>query len=115
MTQDILQAIDANIKKAKKLTDIADALERLQMNKDFKAVVQTGYFQDEAVRLVHLKADQNFQSADAQRSIVQQIDAIGALHQYFQTVFHKAAMAKKSIEADETAREEILNEDESNG
>jgi hypothetical protein len=111
MQQDQIQVIDANIKKAKKLTDFAGALERLQMNKDFKTVIQGGYFQDEAVRLVHLKADQNFQSADAQRSIVQQMDAIGALHQFFQTVFHKSNMAQKSIEADEATREEILAED----
>lgn len=114
MTQDTIQQIDANIKKAKKLTDFAGALERLQMNKDFKTVIQVGYFQDEAVRLVHLKADQNFQSADAQRSIVQQMDAIGSLHQYFQTTFHKANMAQKSIDADEATREEILAEDEIN-
>lgn len=115
MNQDTLQEIDISIKKAKKLTDTADALQRLQLNKDFKTVVESGYFQDEAVRLVHLKADQNFQSPDAQRSIVQQIDAIGALHQYFQTVFYKATVARKSIDSDEETRQEILAEEQING
>lgn len=114
MHSNLLQEIDANIKKAKKLTDVADALERLQSNKDFKTVIQTGYFQDEAIRLVHLKADPSFQSAESQRSVVQQMDAIGALHQYFQTVFHKAAVARKSITDSEETREELLEEDKDN-
>lgn len=114
MSQDILQEIDKNIHKAKKVVDFADALKRLQMTKDFKTVFTEGYFQAEAVRLVHLKADQSFQSPESQRSIIQQIDAVGSLHQYFQTVVHKAAMASKSIAADEEEREELLTEDKAN-
>lgn len=115
MTEDTLQEIDANLKKAKKVVDFADALERLQLNKDFKTVIQMGFFQEEAVRLVHLKADPAFQSAEAQQSIVQQMDAIGALHQYFQTVFQKASMARNSMAADEEMREELLNEEPIHG
>lgn len=107
---DQLQEIELNIKQAQKLVDLGNALERLRSNNDFKKVITEGYFEQEAVRLVHLKADQNMQTAERQQSIIAQMDAIGALNQYFQTVFHRASLASKAIEADEQTREELLEE-----
>jgi hypothetical protein len=115
MNDSTIQAIEENIRKAKKFVEAGDALERLQANKDFKEIIMNGYFSNEAVRLVHLKADESFQTAERQKSILTQIDAIGSLNQYFQTIFHKAAMAKKAIEADEETRDEILAEELNNG
>lgn len=115
MTFNELDVIERNISEAKKLVDLADSLERLRENRDFKKVVLEGYFEKEAIRLVLLKADPNFQTPERQDSIWSQIDAIGNLHQYFQTIYQQAAIARKSIEADEAIREEILAEDLSNG
>lgn len=105
-----IQEIELNIKQAQKIVELGNALERLRNNSDFKKVISEGYFEQEAVRLVHLKSDQNMQSPDSQKSIIAQIDAIGALNQYFQTVFHRASLAGKAIEADEETREELLAE-----
>lgn len=110
MSNTTIQAIEANIKEARKIVDFGAALERLQANKDFKLVVKEGYFKDEAVRLVHLKAAANMQSPDHQRAIVSQMDAIGSLAQYFDTVFHKASLASKAISADEDTTTELLAE-----
>jgi hypothetical protein len=115
MLNDTIQRIEANIKEARKIVDLGDSLERLRSNRDFKKVIMEGYFEQEAIRLVHLKADPSMQSADMQKSIVSQMDAIGALHQYFTTVFHKASIARKAIDADEETRDEILAEELSNG
>ena len=111
MSMDTVQAIEANIKEARKIVEIGQSLERLQSNRDFRKVVLEGYFEQEAIRLVHLKSDPAMQSADSQKSIVTMMDAIGALHQYFQTVFHKASIAKKAIVSDEEMRDEILAEE----
>ena len=110
MSNTTIQAIEANIAEARKIVDFGHALERLQNNADFKKVVKEGYFKEEAIRLVQAKAHPNLQSAESQRAIIQQMDAIGSLTQYFDTVFHKASLAAKAIASDEETRDEILAE-----
>lgn len=111
MTRDaFLQAIDRDINDAKLILKRGDALNRLQSNKDFQELILTGYFKDEAVRLVHLKGDPNMQEPAKQAAIVLQIDAIATLSQFFYTVTHLAKLAEKSIADGEATREELLNE-----
>jgi hypothetical protein len=115
MSNETIQAIEENIKQAKKIAEVGESLDRLKANRDFKRVVIEGYFEQEAIRLVHLKSDPNLQSAEHQKSIMAQIDAIGAVSQYFGTVLHKASLARKAIAADEETRDEILAEELTNG
>ena len=110
-----IDAIEQNISQAKAHIEFAAAVERLRSNKDFRKVVLEGYFEREAVRLVHLKGDPNMQSADSQRSIVQQMDAIAAFSAFLNTALHLSALAAKSIADDEEMRDEILAEELSNG
>ena len=107
---DTVQAIEREIQHSKELIELGKGLERLRSNRDFKKIVVEGYLEQECVRLVLLKADQNMQSADKQASIVKQMDAIGSLHQYFQTVLVKASMAEKSVASDEYERDLLLVE-----
>lgn len=107
----VIQDIELNIKQAQALVDTGNALERLRSNRDFKKIINEGYFEKEAIRLVHLKGDPSMQTPERQESIVKQMDAIGALHQYFNTVFHRAALAEKAIIEDTETRDELLNED----
>lgn len=110
MTQDTVRQLEASIKENEQAVDLDKALERLESNRDFKAVIVDGYLEKEAVRLVHLKANPQMQSAERQASVIAQIDAIGGLVQYFQTVSQQASMAQRAIES---ARAEIdaLNEE----
>ena len=50
------------------------------------------------------------QSPSAQESIVKQMDAIGSVMQYLNTLLYKADMASKSIVADEESKDELLND-----
>ena len=93
------------------MAELGDALARLRGNRDFKKVILEGFFEQEAVRLVHLKADSNMQSPESQKSILTQLDAIGTLAQYLRTVDMRANLAKKSIEYDEQTLEEIAAEE----
>jgi len=115
MSNETIQSIERNIKQAKEAIEFGNALTRLRGNKDFKTVILTGYFEKEAVRLVHLKADPNMQSMDMQRAIMASIDAIGALTQYFTTVAFKASLAAKSAVSDQEALEELSVEELNNG
>ena len=105
-----LKQLEDSIKRAQKFVDMGEALERLYMNKDFRKVVVEGYFEQEAIRLVHLKSDSNMQSTDSQKSIIQQIDAVGSLKQFFNLLSYQAEMAGKTIAFDEQTREDILAE-----
>ena len=108
---DALQEIELSIKQASEHVEFGNAVERLRSNRDFKKVITEGYFEKEAVRLVHLKADVSMQSPAMQADIVKQMDGIGALNQFFGTKLHLARMAGRSIESDEQTREELLAED----
>lgn len=110
MSTDTITAIEGNIQKARAVLEFQAALERLRGNRDFKKVVLEGYFEQEAIRLVHLKSDQNMQSPVIQQSIVNQIDAIGQLSQFFATALQKASMASRQIEADQETIEELAAE-----
>lgn len=111
MLNDKLAQLEMNISRSKETVAIGEALNRLMSNRDFKQVVNTGYFEQEAIRLVHLKADVNMQTEESQKSIIMQMDAIGAFKQYLQLVEFKASMAVKGIAFDEATREELLAED----
>lgn len=108
MNETEIKDLDNNIKEAKKFVEAGTALERLINNRDFKKIVMEGYFEAEAVRLVHLKADPSMQSESSQTSIISQIDAIGSFRQYLDGVFQQARLAGKAIEDDEQTRQELL-------
>ena len=110
MIDNELQQIESNLKRNAVVTELGNALARLKGNRDFKKVILEGFFEDEAIRLVHLKADPNMQGSDSQKAILTQMDAIGALRQYLETLAQLAGMAQKSIEADEHTRDELLAE-----
>lgn len=111
MSKDTVQEIEANIKQAREIVELGRALERLGENRDFQRVIARGYLHDEAVRLVHLKADPSMQRPDSQASVVRDIDSIGALSAYFRLVKHNATQAEKAIEANEAELEDIASEE----
>jgi hypothetical protein len=108
------EELEANIKRAKEEIELGNALDRLFSNRDFKKVILNGYFEKQAVKLVHAKADLKFEDGSAHESIVRQIDAIGNFRKYLADITETAALARKSIDADEQTRDEILNEDINN-
>ena len=114
MSNEIVEAIERSIKQARVAVEESNALERLRNNKDFKKVILDNYFKEEAVRLVHLKADPSMQSVDSQKSIVAQMDAIGAVSQFLTHILQRGALATKQIASDEATRDEILAEDLNN-
>jgi len=111
MLKETIEEIELNIEQAKSIVATGSAMERLRNNRDFKKVIIEGYFEKEAIRLVHLKSDFNMQSPEAQVSILRDMDAIGTLAQYFNKTMHQAMLAEKAIESDEQTRDELLAEE----
>lgn len=111
MSQNAIQEIELNIKQAQELVNLNTSLQRLRNNRDFKKVFLDGFFKDEAVRLVHLKADPSMQTPEYQAAILKQMDGIGAIRSYFDMIEHQGQMAAQAIEADEEALEELRQEE----
>lgn len=108
-----IEEFELSIAEARKHTDLADALERLAKNKDFKSLILTGYFEEEAVRLVALKAVPQMLGDDMQKKILTSIDGIGALTQYFSMINNVGTQAQIAIdEANEAIVEIGLEEEE---
>ena len=110
MSADVLRQLEQDTKIQQKFVELGATLERLKTNKDFKKLVLEGYFEQEAIRLVHLKSNPAFQTEDKQKSVDLQIMAVGSLGQYFNTVRQQADMAVKQLMSIEQVREEILEE-----
>lgn len=109
--QDQINSIERTLKEAQAHAAVGKALERLKNNRDFRIVIAEGYFKDEAVRLVHLRGDSEFQTPDRQADILKQIDSISNLGQYFRTIELKTGMADKSIEESEAVLDELRAEE----
>lgn len=92
-----IEQIERGIAQLKEQTARSDALERLLKNADFKKIISEGYFKDEAIRLVDLKADPAWQKPEQQAFVIIQIDAIGVLKGYLRTIEHTGSMAKKVL------------------
>lgn len=99
--------IERQIKEAREFVKFADAVKRLRTNKDFQEVVAKGYFEREAIRLVHAKGDVALQSPDSQRSIVTQMDAIANFSGFLTAALRRGEIAAKQVADGESAIEEM--------
>ena len=106
----MLRQVEESIAQQRKTIEYGDALERLKSNRDFKKLITEGYFEKEAIRLVFAKSNPALQSEESQKSLDNQINAIGSFEQYLHGISHSAEMARKNIGFDEATREEILQE-----
>jgi len=105
-----LHQIEITLAKAKERLALADALERLHQNPDFKAVILEEFFKEEASRAVMLKSDPNMFQTDQQKIVDNIIIGVGSLFQYFGKVYALADQAARAMEADQDTREELLQE-----
>lgn len=113
MSQEQLQTIEIDIDKARGKVAMAECLIKLRKNRDFKRVIDEGYFANESQRVVQAKASpMALQDPVIMKDLDNQIIAIGYLRQYFLLTEHEGKMAKRSIAADMETREEILAEEE---
>jgi hypothetical protein len=112
MTDQDINEIELDIKKAKVLVDRGESLNRLLTNKDFILLISEGYFKEHAYQLIELKAAPSMHGKDKQEDILRSIDGIGALQQYFNSV---DLIAKNASQAIFMAHEELDEIDSHSG
>lgn len=105
-----IENIEISINTAKEYVDRMNSVFSLSKNRDFIDVIDKGYFEKEASRLVLLKADPNLQKPEEQASIIRSIDAIGHFRQYLSSVISLGKMMEKSLVEDTVTRDELLQE-----
>ena len=106
-----IENINISIEHAQKYVDKMNSVFNLSNNRDFKNVIEKGYFEEEASRLVLLKADPNLQKPEDQASIIRSIDAIGHFRQYLSNTITMGRMMEKSLAEDKQTRTELLAEE----
>ena len=106
-----VEAIQIDMEKAKSLVSKGEALDRLANHPDFITVISDGYFKDEAVRLVGLKASAQMAAPDKQNDIIKCIDSIGSLQQYLNATWQQAGMAQGAIDDAQEQLNEIALEE----
>lgn len=107
--QDV-QTIELSIEHAKATVARMKVFHKLVDNKDFQEIIETGYFEDEAVRLVGALASPAHSDEFNQEQMQKDISAIGRLRQYFFAIVQQGRAAEGAIETDEAELEMMRNE-----
>lgn len=105
-----VEEIQIDIDAAREVIAVDDALMRLYKSTDFNEVILKGYFQEEAYRLVELRAAPQMQRDEQKDAILRAIDAIGGLQQHFNKVRAMAEQARMAIQDSEQELEQLAAE-----
>tara|TARA_Y100000815_G_C13095076_1_gene407166 strand:+ start:144 stop:476 length:333 start_codon:yes stop_codon:yes gene_type:complete len=104
-----LEQVEIQIDMAHKLRKMRDNCVKLTASEPWKDIIDTGYFKEEAARLVMAK------SSNLTPEQMQLIDnmqyGIGALANYIESVMRRGAEMDQAIGEHEETREEILAEE----
>jgi hypothetical protein len=87
---------EVELAEAEKAVDLFESLQRLRANPDFIALIEKGYLESEAVRLVHARGNVHL-DAKTRELVLQDIDAIGSFSGYLNSVIAQGAYAKDAL------------------
>jgi len=106
-----IQEIEVRIEDIKEIIGDLEALNRLSNNKDFKRIIDEGYFVKKACESVIARANPEMQEKDKQEGLLKTIDAIGELRQYFKVITALGQRARNELEQHAGLLEAVLKED----
>jgi len=94
---------------AQRIRALRDNCAKLMKSKEFKDVIEEGYFKEEAARLVMAKS--SFMNDDQKQLIDNMIYGVGALKNWLESVMRRGDEMDQAIEGHEKTREELLQEE----
>ena len=104
-----LEQVEIQIDMAQKLRKLRDNCVKLTANEAWKDVIDTGYFKEEAARLVMAKSSH---LTPEQMQLIDNMQyGIGALANYIESVMRRGTEMDQAIGEHEETREEILAEE----
>jgi len=104
-----LEQVEIQIDMAQKLRKMRDNCVKLTASETWKDVIDTGYFKEEAARLVMAKSSNL--TPEQMQLIDNMMLGIGALANYIESVMRRGAEMDQAIGEHEETREEILAEE----
>ena len=104
-----LEQVEIQIEMATKIRKLRDNTVRLMASKEFKDVIEDGYYKEEAARLVMAKSSN---LTPEQKVLIDNMQyGIGALANYIESVMRRGAEMDQALNEHEETREEILAEE----
>ena len=104
-----IEQVEIQIDTANRIRKLRDNCVKLMNNKQFKDVIEEGYFKEEAARLVMAKSSNL--NPEQKQLIDNMIYGIGALSNWFESVMRRGAEMDQAIGEHEQTRAEILAEE----
>ena len=104
-----LEQVEIQIDMANKLRALRDNCVKLTASETWKDVIDTGYFKEEAARLVMAKSSNL--NPEQMKLIDNMIFGIGAVANYIESVMRRGAEMDQAIGEHEETRDEILAEE----
>ena len=111
MSNQQVEQLEVEIDQARSIIALSDDINKLYSYKPFKNVILDQYFREEAVRLVALKGDREFQTPERQEAVLRQMDGIAALNAFLHRIMMAAQNARDSLDEMQNAQAEALEED----
>lgn len=88
--------------EARKKIELAESLQRLYANRDFKSVFLDNYLKDEIVRLVLLRTEVGMDTEQGS-NLLREIDSIGLFKNYLDRIHLQGELASKEFKEAEQA------------
>ena len=104
-----LEQVEIQIDMANKLRKLRDNCVKLTASEPWKDVIDTGYFKEEAARLVMAKSSNL--SSEQMELIDRMQYGVGALANLIESVLRRGAAMDQALNEHEETREEILAEE----
>ena len=104
-----LEQVEIQIDMAQKLRKLRDNCVKLTASEPWKDVIDTGYFKEEAARLVMAKSSNL--SSEQMELIDRMQYGVGALANFIESVMRRGAEMDQALNEHEETREEILAEE----
>lgn len=89
------QQISISKQEAHDAVELGMALDRLHQNPDFKKIVLDGYFREEPIRLVPLKAQHLSEAVT--KGVENAMIGIGAIQSYFNKIYRDGDSASQAL------------------
>jgi hypothetical protein len=105
-----MKKVEISIEQAREAIEYKTAVLRLSQNRDFKMLIEEGYFKQEPSRLVLMLADATQQNELSQQNIIKDMEAIGRFREYLRIFIMAGTQAEGAIASHEQTREELAEE-----
>ena len=106
-----LQQVATEIKRLENVIEMANELEKLHSNKQFKKVILEGLFEKLPVQLVPLLAHPVTNEV-TRKGLELQLQGVGTLQNYFSSIYRQAEAAGEELKQLHEMQAELLSEGE---